>query len=203
MVFDSISWAWRFHKYSWHAIAPRIWVFKGKLSLEYIVYRRKLSTDVLEVLLSANSTPDKHRQNTKNNICIRHTRKIVVGFLLFLLNCIVEDLSIWTIHSIHLPNFDLGGNIPTLLRKTPEGPPCLAITCIAFYQYLVYFCSCWRLFCCNQTQIIMRKNLMKKNRKSYILLKRPKMLFLGEQKWATKKAPPSNSPDLFGGGGLS
>ena len=83
--------------------------FQGKLSLEYI---RELSTDVLEVLLSANSTPDKHRQNTKNNICIRHTRKIVVGFLLFLLDCIVEDLSVWTIHSIHLPNFDLGGNIP-------------------------------------------------------------------------------------------
>ena len=84
MVFDSISWAWRFHKYiSWHAIAPRIWVFKGKLSLEYIMYRRELSTDVLEVLLSANSTPDKHRQNTKNNICIRHTRKIVVGFFYY------------------------------------------------------------------------------------------------------------------------
>ena len=74
---------------------------------------RELSTDVLAVLLSFNSTPDKHGQNTKNNICIRHTRKIVVGFLLFLLDCIVEDLSVWTIHSIHLPNFDLGGNIPT------------------------------------------------------------------------------------------
>ena len=41
---------------------------------------------------------------------------------------------------------------------------------------------------------------MKKNPKSCTLLKRPKIAFLGEQKSATKKAPPSNSPDLFGGG---
>ena len=52
------------------------------------------------------------------------------------------------------------------------------------------FCSCLSLFCCNQTQIIREKNLKKKNTKSYIVLKRPKMLFLERQKCSTKKAPP-------------
>ena len=46
----------------------------------------------------------------------------------------------------------------------------------------------------------MRKKSDEKKSKSCTLLKRPKIAFLGEQKSATKKAPPSNSPDLFGGG---
>ena len=58
------------------------------------------------------------------------------------------------------------------------------------------------LFRPNQTKINMENIWMKnKNTKISILLKRPKIAFLGEKIFPDKKAPPYFSPDLKVGGG--
>ena len=76
---------------------------------------------------------------------------------------------------------------------------------INLYQYSVCFFSCLSivLLQSNTNHHERKKNMKKKKTKSYIVLKHPKMLFLGEQKIPDEESPPLKSPTFDLTGGLS